>query len=207
MLVLESVFRTGLGDELTHLVDRAEAWLWRQQLASGAWRSAGWHDDAVTTAVLAYLESRPTILPQVDGFFLMARDFYTHAADLIYQDGKNNRRLATIALVHAVEMFLYGLFERNSQLGVSIYRDKGDETLGPREALRALQEALRSCQAIGPKAALSYRDQLNRLIRERDSVIHHAGQMGREEMEAGRSAVERFIRKFGIDLCGIDLLQ
>ena len=137
----------------------------------------------------------------------MARDFYTHVCDLIYQDGKNNRRLATIALVHAVEMFLYGLFERNPDLGVSIYREKGDETLGPREALRALQDALRSSGGIGKSATLSYRDQISRLVRERDSVIHHAGQVGREEVESGRSAVKRFIGKYGVDLCGIDLLQ
>ncbi|WP_425400393.1 hypothetical protein [Aeoliella sp.] len=104
-------------------------------------------------------------------------------------------------------MFLYGLFERNPELGVSLYRDKGDETLGPREALRSLQHALIAINVIEPSATLSYRDQLSRLIRERDSVIHHASKIGREEVENGRNVASRFIGKYGVDLCGIDLLQ
>jgi len=78
------------------------------------------------------------MLPQVDGFLPMARDFFRKAEELRLEGGANNRRLAAIATVHAVEMFLYGLFERREDLALSAFRDNGTDTLGLRDALRAL---------------------------------------------------------------------
>ena len=75
-----------------------------------------------TYLTLNYLMRRKEILPQVDGFLLMARDFFRKAEELRFEGGANNYRLSAIAVVHAVEMFLYGLFERREDLGLSAYR-------------------------------------------------------------------------------------
>src|SRR3546814_1066862 len=92
--------------------------------------------------VLDYLARPNDFLAQVDGFLLMARDFFRKAEELKLEGGINNRRMAAIATVHAVEMFLYGIFERREDLALSPFRDNGFETLGPREALRSLQDSL-----------------------------------------------------------------
>src|SRR3546814_17431601 len=87
--------------------------------------------------VLDYLARPNDFLAQVDGFLLMARDFFRKAEELRLEGGANNRRLAAIATVHAVEMFLYGLFKDREDLGLSAFRENGAETLGPRAAIRS----------------------------------------------------------------------
>src|SRR3546814_18509926 len=94
--------------------------------------------------VLDYLARPNDFLAQVDSFLLMARYFFRKAEELRLEGGANNRRLAAIATVHAVEMFLYGLFKDREDLGLSAFRDNGAGTLGPREAMGQLQTALRS---------------------------------------------------------------
>src|SRR3546814_15580198 len=77
-----------------------------------------YEDDFATAMVLDYLARPNDFLAQVDGFLLMARDFFRKAEELRLEGGANNRRLAAIATVHAVEMFLYGLFkDREDQIG------------------------------------------------------------------------------------------
>jgi len=207
VLAIEGVQRSGYSESLSHVIERGEAWIMQQQRPTGQWGSEGWNSLSVTTSVLDYFEHRSTMLPQVDGFFLMARDFFKKAIDLRVEGGANNRRLAAIAAVHALEMFLYGLFDASPGLGVSAYRDKGDETLGPREAIRALQEALQRSGDLGERQGLSYRDQISSLIRERDNIIHHASEITDEELSRGLTAVGAFIRRYGADLIQLDLLQ
>ena len=207
MLVIEGVQRSGYSESLSHIIERGEAWIMQQQRPTGEWWSEGWNSLSVTTNVLDYFEHRSAMLPQVDGFFLMARDFFKKAVDLRVEGGANNRRLAAIAAVHSLEMFLYGLFDASPDLGVSAYRDKGDETLGPREAIRALQDALRQTGDLGKQQTLSRRDQLSGLIRERDNIIHHASEITEEELSRGLKSVGAFIQKYGTDLIGLDILQ
>src|SRR3546814_4053262 len=82
------------------------------------------------------------------------RDFFRKAEELRLEGGANNRRLAAIATVHAVEMFLYGLFKDREDLGLSAFRENGAETLGPREAMGQLQTALRRVGELGPNQKL-----------------------------------------------------
>lgn len=207
MLVIEGVQRSGYAESLTHVIERGEEWIMQQQRPTGEWWSEGWNSLSVTTNVLDYFEHRSAMLPQVDGFFLMTRDFFKKAIELRVEGGANNRRIAAIAAVHALEMFLYGLFDALPELGVSAYRDKGDETLGPREAIRSLQNALRQTGDLGERQSLSHRDQISGLIRERDNIIHHASEITEEELTRGLKSVKAFIQKYGTDLIGLDILQ
>jgi len=206
-LLLEAIQRSGFADELGHVIDRTEKWVMQQQHPTGAWRCQGWPDQSITATVLDYFEHRATMLPQVDGFFLMSRDFVKKAIDLKVEGGANNRRLAAVAAAHAIEMFLYGLFGAKPDLGVCAYRDNGAETIGPRAALSELQKALQRDSTIAKGRSLSCRDQLNALIRERDNIIHHASEISQEELERGLSAVQKFITRYGTDLVGLDILQ
>lgn len=207
VLLLESVRRSLYADDLAHVIAEGECWLRSDQEASGAWHADGWPPPSVTAIVLDYLEHKDSMLPQVDGFFMMARDFFTRAIELRIEGGVNSRRLGAIAAVHALEMFLYGVFERRPDLGVTAYRDKGDETLGPRSALAALQGALRENGNLEPRQSLSHRDRLSALIRARDNVIHHASEISDQELARGVEAVGRFISLYGVMLAETDLLQ
>ena len=150
---------------------------------------------------------RSDLLPQVDGFLLMARDFFRKAEELRLEGGANNRRLAAIAAVHAVEMFLYGLFERRDDLALSAFRENGTETLGPREALGALQVALQRIGTLRPPQRLPHRDQLSSLVGRRDGIIHRAHEISAAELDAGISHARRFVTHFGKELLQLDLLQ
>jgi hypothetical protein len=204
---LEALRRSALGDDIPHVLARGEAWLLSAQTDLGAWQSAGWDDDAVTLLVLDYLDQRGAMLPQVDGFLLMARDFFRKAEELRIEGGANDRRLAAIASVHAVEMFLYGLFERREDLGLSVYRDNGVETLGLRDALGELQVALRRLGVLTVSGRLRYRDQLSSLASRRDGIIHRAYEISSNELDAGMQAARRFIEQYGAQLLNLDLLQ
>jgi hypothetical protein len=157
--------------------------------------------------VLEYLARRSEMLAQVDGFLLMARDFFRKAEEFRLEGGANNRRLAAIAVVHSVEMFLYGLFERREDLALSAYKENGTETLGAREALRALQDALQRIGVLKAPQRLSHRDNLSSLIGRRDGIIHRAHEISEAELDDGIRHARRFITRFGKDLLNIDLLQ
>lgn len=150
---------------------------------------------------------RAEILPQVDGFLLMARDFFRKAEDLQLEGGANNRRLAAIATVHAVEMFLYGVFDRREDLALSAFKENGTETLGPREALRTLQEALQRTGVLIAPQRLPHRDNLSALIGRRDGIIHRAHEISTAELDEGIRQARRFITRFGRELLKLDLLQ
>jgi hypothetical protein len=64
-----------------------EAWLVAGQTVLGGWTANPWSEDFVAAVVLEYLERRGAMLPQVDGFLLMARDFFRKAEDLRLEDG------------------------------------------------------------------------------------------------------------------------
>src|SRR3546814_4325153 len=98
------------------------------------WESEPYEDDFATAMVLDYLARPNDFLAQVDGFLLMARDFFRKAEELRLEGGANNRRLDAIATVPAVEMFLYGLFKDREALGLSAFREHGAETPRPCEA-------------------------------------------------------------------------
>ena len=157
--------------------------------------------------VLGYLTGRSSLLAQVDGFLLMSRGFFRKAEELALEGGASNRRLAAIAVVHAFEMFLYGVFERREDLGFSAFKKNGVETLGPREALRALQEGLKRSGALAPNSKLSYRDELSSLTSRRDGIIHRAQEISQAELDAGLVCVRRFIGVFGGSLLNLNLLQ
>ncbi len=161
----------------------------------------------VTASVLEYMSRRAEILPQVDGFLLMARGFFRKAEELRAEGGSNNRRLAAIATVHAVEMFLYGLFEHREDLALSAFKENGIETLGPREALRALQEALQRLKLLERPNTLARRDKLSSLIGRRDGIIHRAHEISEAELAEGIKHAKYFITKYGKDLLSLDLLQ
>lgn len=206
-LTLEAIRRSDLAPSLSHVLAAGDAWLVAGQTALGGWQAKPWPDDFVVAVVLEYLEKRSSMLMQVDGFLLMARDFFRKADALRLEDGANNRRLAAIATVHAVEMFLYGLFERREDLALSAFRENGTETLGPREALRALQTSLRRIGVLAELRQLSYRDQLSSLISHRDSIIHRAHEISPAELDFGMKNARRFIEKYGAELLNLDLLQ
>jgi hypothetical protein len=147
------------------------------------------------------------MLPQVDGFLLMARDFFRKAEELRLEGGANNRRLAAIATVHAVEMFLYGLFERREDLALSAFRDNGTDTLGLRDALRGLQEALLRIGALTAPQRLPHRDNLSSLISRRDAIIHRAHEISEAELADGMRHARRFIERYAKTLLDLNLLQ
>src|SRR3546814_13325897 len=119
----------------------------------------------------------------------MARDFFRKAEELRLEGGANNRRLAAIATVHAVEMFLYGLFKDREDLGLSAFRENGAETLGPREAMGQLQTALRRVGELGPNQKLAYRDQNSGLVGPRDNIIHRDTEIRAKELkQIGRTS-------------------
>lgn len=206
-LTLEAVRRSGMLSELQHITEAGDAWLLSKQQPLGEWVVQDWWAIDVVTLVLDYFSQSATMLEQVDGFLLMARDFFRKAQELAYDGGVNNRRLATIAAVHAMEMFLYGIFERRTDLGVSAYVDRGDQTLGPRESLGALHRALQTTGLLQRDQQLRYRDQLSGLVGQRDMVIHRAGEITSDELERGMKAVKEFIKHYSNDLMQLDLLQ
>jgi hypothetical protein len=206
-LTLEAVRRSGMLSDLQHITEAGDAWLLSKLQPLGEWVAQDWVSIDVVTLALDYFSQSATMLEQVDGFLLMARDFFRKAQELAYDGGVNNRRLATIAAVHAMEMFLYGIFERREDLGVSAYVDRGDQTLGPRESLGALQRALQAAGLLPENRQLRYRDQLSGLVGQRDMIIHRAGEITTDELERGMRATKEFIMHYGNDLMQLDLLQ
>ncbi|MER9598297.1 hypothetical protein [Mesorhizobium sp. M0244] len=109
---MEAIRRSDFVDDVPHVLAAGDAWLVSGQTVLGGWQAEPWAED----------------------FVLVRRDFFRKAEELQLEGGANNRRLAAIATVHAVEMFLYGLFERREDLALSAFRENGTETLGPRTA-------------------------------------------------------------------------
>ncbi|ATC32174.1 hypothetical protein CA606_07300 [Caulobacter vibrioides] len=207
LVSLEAVHRAGAAEDIAHVVNAAETWLMSAQTARGGWAAEGWPDDLLAACVVDYISSRREMLPQVDGFFLMARDFMRKAEDWALEGGANNRRLAAIASVHAVEMFLYGVFERRDDLALSAFRENGQETLGVREALRALQDALQRIGTLRAPARLPHRDNLSSLVGRRDGIIHRAHEISATELADGMSHARRFIERYGKELLDLNILQ
>lgn len=207
LICLEAVHRAGFAGDISHVVAAAEGWLISAQTAQGGWEWTEWQSDFLAACVVDYMSSRNEMLPQVDGFFLMARDFMRKAEEWQLEGGANNRRLAAIAAVHAVEMFLYGVFERRDDLALSAYRESGVETLGLREALRALQDALQRVGGLRPMGRLPHRDNLSSLIGRRDGIIHRAHEISATELADGMNHARRFIERFGKELVDLNILQ
>ena len=207
VMSLEALRRSNLAEEVPYCLADGESWLMSVQTDFGSWVAEPWPEDFVTATVLDYFRRSGSMLPQVDGFLLMARDFFRRAEELGLEGGSNNRRMAAIAAVHAVEMFLYGLFERREDLCLSPFRDKGTETLGPREALGGLQESLQRIGLLTSPQRLKYRDQLASLIGRRDGIIHRAHDISEEELTTGMLNARKFIEHYGYSLIRIDLLQ
>lgn len=206
-LAMEAIRRSDVAEDVPHVLEAGEAWLVSGQSALGGWVAEPWSEDFVAALVLEYLAKRSEMLPQVDGFLLMARDFFRKAEELRLEGGANNRRLAAIAIVHAVEMFLYGVFDRRDDLALSAFKENGTETLGPREALRALQDALQRLGVLVAPQRLPHRDNLSSLIGRRDGIIHRAHEISEAELDEGIRQARRFITRFGKELLSLDLLQ
>ena len=206
-LTLEAVRRSDIADDAAHVLAEGDARLIANQDDTGRWSADPWSDDFVTAMVLEYLTRRNSLLAQVDGFLLMSRGFFRKAEELALEGGANNRRLAAIAAVHAFEMFLYGVFEKREDLGLSAFKENGVETLGPQEALRALQEGLKRTGALAPNSKLSCRDELSSLTSRRNGIIHRAQEISKVEVDAGLACVRKFIEKFGQSLLSLNLLQ
>ncbi|TAU38388.1 hypothetical protein ELI44_30105 (plasmid) [Rhizobium ruizarguesonis] len=207
MLTMEAIRRSDMPGEVPHVLAQGDAWLVAGQTVLGGWLAEPLSEDFVAGLVLEYLARQNEMLPQVDGFLLMARDFFRKGEELRLEGGANNRRLAAIATVHAVEMFLYGLFESRDDLALSAFRDNGTETLGPREALGALQSALQRIGVLAAPQRLPHRDNLSALIGRRDGIIHRAHEISEAELDAGLRQARRFIERFAKQLLDLNLLQ
>lgn len=207
VLSLEAIRRSDRAGDVPHVLEAGESWLVAQQTDLGGWDAEPWPENFTVGVVLAYLNNKTQMLAQVDGFLLMARDFFRKAEELQLEGGANNRRLAAIATVHAVEMFLYGLFERREDLALSAFKENGTETLGPREALRALQDALQRIGVITAPQRLPHRDKLSSLVGRRDGIIHRAHEVSEAELSEGMRDARRFIERFSKELLNLDLLQ
>ena len=206
-LAMEAIRRSDLAEEVPHVLEAGDAWLVSGQTVLGGWVADPWSEDFVAAFVLEYLARRSEMLAQVDGFLLMARDFFRKAEELRLEGGANNRRLAAIAIVHAVEMFLYGVFDRREDFALSAFKENGTETLGPREALRALQDALQRLGVLAAPQRLPHRDNLSSLIGRRDGIIHRAHEISEAELGEGIQHARRFITRYGKELLKLDLLQ
>ncbi|MBK5009450.1 terpene cyclase/mutase family protein [Pseudomonas sp. S60] len=207
VLALEAIRRSDQAGDVPHVLEAGESWVLSQQSVLGDWDAEPWTTDFTVGVVLSYLTNKTQMLAQVDGFLLMARDFFRKAEELQWEGGANNRRLAAIATVHAVEMFLYGLFERREDLALSAFKENGTETLGPREALRALQDALQRIGVITAPQRLPHRDQLSSLVGRRDGIIHRAHEASAAELSDGIRDARKFIDRFSKKLLNLDLLQ
>lgn len=205
-LTMEAIRRSDLFEEVPHVLAAGDAWLVAGQTVLGGWQADPWSENFVAGLVLEYLARRREMLAQVDGFLLMARDFFRKAEELRLDGGANNRRLAAVATVHAVEMFLYGLFKEREDLALSAFRENG-ETLGPREALRVLQEALQRIGELVAPQRLPHRDDLSSLIGRRDGIIHRAHEISEAELADGIRHARRFIERFAKSLLDLNLLQ
>ena len=206
-LAMEAIRRSEFAEDVPHVLEAGDAWLVSGQTVLGGWIAKPWSEDFVAALVLEYLSKRSEMLPQVDGFLLMARDFFRKAEELRLEGGANNRRLAAIATVHSVEMFLYGVFDRREDLALSAFKENGTETLGPREALRALQAALQRLGVLGAPQRLPHRDNLSSLIGRRDGIIHRAHEISEAELDDGIRHAKRFITRYAKELLSLDLLQ
>jgi hypothetical protein len=78
-LTMEAVRRSDFAESVPHVLTAGEGWLVAGQTALGSWAAEPWADEFVVAVVLEYLERRGSMLPQVDGFLLMARDFFRKA--------------------------------------------------------------------------------------------------------------------------------
>jgi hypothetical protein len=206
-LAMEAIRRSDLADDVPHVLAAGDAWLVAGQTVLGGWLAAPWSEDFVAGMVLEYLARQSEMLPQVDGFLLMARDFFRKAEELRLEGGANNRRLAAICTVHAVEMFLYGLFEKREDLALSAFRDNGTETLGPREALRAFQDSLQRLGMLTAPQRLPHRDNVSSLVGRRDGIIHRAHEISEAELDDGLRHARRFIERYAKTLLDLNLLQ
>src|SRR3546814_17530867 len=65
------------------------AWLISQQEEDGNWDAGPWAEGFTAGVVLDYLANRNQMLAQVDGFLLMARDFFRKAEELQHDGGAN----------------------------------------------------------------------------------------------------------------------
>lgn len=207
IFTMEAIRRSDVAGDLSHVLTAGDAWLLASQTELGGWVAEPWPDDFVVASVLDYLQRRGAMLPQVDGFLLMARDFLRKAEGMRLEGGANNRRLAAIATVHAVEMFLYGLFERRPDFALSAFKENGVETLGLREAMKALQERMQLLQLLAAPRRLSYRDQISSLVGKRDGIIHRAHEISEAELDIGMRHARQFIEQYGAELLNLDLLQ
>ena len=104
-------------------------------------------------------------------------------------------------------MFLYGLFERREDLALSAFKENGTETLGPREALRALQDALQRIGVLTAPQRLPHRDRISSLVGRRDGIIHRAHEVSEAELAEGMRDARSFIDRFAKLLLNLDLLQ
>ncbi|WP_432289331.1 hypothetical protein SLT36_31835 (plasmid) [Aminobacter sp. BA135] len=95
-LAMEAIRRSDFVDNVPHVLAAGDAWLVSGQTVLGGWQAEPWAEDFVAAMVLEYLARQNEMLPQVDGFLLMARDFFRKAEELRLEGGANNRRLSAI---------------------------------------------------------------------------------------------------------------
>lgn len=194
LIVLEALQRTNDDESLAAAVSSSETWLIQSQDNLGSWDSDIASREFVSYLFVRYLQMKGR-REVVHGYLRMAKDFLLRAETISVGAGLNGRREAMILTSHALEMFLYGLFQHPT-VDLDFYRSNGRETVGLREALAIFERYLKDSGALEPSKPVFHRTGIMDIAGRRDEVIHRAGDVDEKSLRIGLEKAREFMRRY-----------
>jgi hypothetical protein len=201
-VVCEALVRAGVPG-IAHALKRARKWLMSQQNEIGFWVENGFNYSLCTVIVLEaldalqYLSSMPS-----DPYFIAAEGFLRRSFRFLREDNPTSRRLAVISAHQGLESLLYSFLIHEQ---MKIWRDHA-QTIGFREALRVLQEHLKSKKVLKADEIIPHRSQLESLAHLRDEIIHKAADVTEASVSPLIEIAWRFASKYSREILKVDLL-
>lgn len=198
LIVLEALQRTNDGEDLTAAVASSETWLIHSQDNLGSWDSDIASREFIAYLFVRYLEMKGR-REVVHGYLRMAKDFLLRAETISIGAGQNGRREAMILTAHALEMFLYGVFQ-HPDVDLDFYRSNGRETVGLREALATFERHLRESGVLDATKPVFHRTGIMDIAGRRDEVIHRAGDVDERSLRIGLGKAREFMSRYSEQL-------
>ena len=202
IVVCEALVRAELPG-ISHALKKAKSWLTSQQNELGFWQEEGVNYSLCTVIVLEgldalqYLPSRPS-----DPYFTAAEGFLRRSFRLLREDNSTSRRLAVIAAHQGLESLVYSFLNHEQK---TIWRNP-NETIGPRDALKAIQEQLKFKKILKQNEIIRYRSHLESLAHLRDEIIHKAADVTEASVRPLVEVAWRFASKYSREILKVDLL-
>lgn len=186
------------------VIRAAEDALLAAQHSSGLWIEQGFPEDLLTVIALEYFRSRAHRGALSNRYLRSANLLLDSAGQMALTGDKADEQLACIAAYHGLEHFLYGLMLLHGEED-AIYAAGGQQTVGLRQALSPFEQLAQQAGWLEAGKRLPYRQQLSDLAALRDSFIHRAGEIPRDEMEGHIRVVQRFVAAFDVQALGFPL--